>query len=202
MRRCGDAAELRAAWDAVDRLARAHCKQAGLYLEKLVTRARHVEVQIFGDGAGTVLALGERDCSLQRRNQKVVEETPAPGISEETRAGLLEAASRLGRGSHYRSAGTVEFVLDAYPGAANAYYFLEVNTRIQVEHGVTEEVTGVDLIEWMVRLAAGELPPLQTLAPRSEGASIQVRLYAEDPQRSYQPSAGLVTDATFPEDVR
>jgi urea carboxylase len=206
MRRCADAAELRAAFDAVDRLARAHFKQPGLYLEKLVTRARHVEVQIFGDGEGTVLALGERDCSLQRRNQKVIEETPAPGLSEATRAGLLEAAARLGRGARYRSAGTVEFVLDAASStsasAAHAYYFLEVNTRIQVEHGVTEEVTGIDLVEWMVRLAAGELPDLAGRAPRATGASIQARLYAEDPKRDFQPSCGALTEVTFPDDVR
>jgi urea carboxylase len=202
MRRCADAAELAAAYESVDRLARAHFKQPGLYLEKLVTRARHVEVQIFGDGAGTVLALGERDCSLQRRNQKVVEETPAPGISAETRAGLLESAARLGRGASYRSAGTVEYVLDAAPKGRGAYYFLEVNTRIQVEHGVTEEVTGVDLIEWMVRLAAGELPDLAERAPKAEGASIQARLYAEDPRRDFQPSCGPLTEVVFPDDVR
>ena len=202
MRRCADPGELAAAYDAVDRLARAHFAQAGLYLEKLVTRARHVEVQIFGDGAGTVLALGERDCSVQRRNQKVIEETPAPGLSEATRAGLLEAAARLGRGANYRSAGTVEFVLDAAPEAANAYYFLEVNTRIQVEHGVTEEVTGVDLIEWMVRLAAGALPDLAAHAPRAAGASIQARLYAEDPRRDFAPSCGRLTEVFFPEGVR
>ncbi|HVR63326.1 MAG TPA: urea carboxylase, partial [Polyangia bacterium] len=202
MRRCADAAALAASYDGVDRLARAHFKQAGLYLEKLVSRARHVEVQIFGDGAGTVLALGERDCSLQRRNQKVVEETPAPGLSPEARAGLLDAAARLGRGARYRSAGTVEFVLDAAAARDDAYYFLEVNTRIQVEHGVTEEVTGVDLIEWMVRLAAGELPDLAARAPRAAGASIQARLYAEDPQRDFQPSCGLLTDVVFPDGVR
>jgi urea carboxylase len=204
MRRCADAAELAAAYESVDRLARAHFKQPGLYLEKLVTRARHVEVQIFGDGAGTVLALGERDCSLQRRNQKVVEETPAPGISAETRAGLLESAARLGRGASYRSAGTVEYVLDADPRGRGAYYFLEVNTRIQVEHGVTEEVTGIDLIEWMVRLAAGELPAaeLAARAPKAKGASIQARLYAEDPRRDFQPSCGPLTEVVFPDDVR
>ncbi|HTA19031.1 MAG TPA: urea carboxylase, partial [Polyangia bacterium] len=201
MRRCADAAALTEAYVAVDRLARAHFKQAGLYLEKLVARARHVEVQIFGDGAGTVLALGERDCSLQRRNQKVVEETPAPGLDAATRAGMHEAAARLGRGARYRSAGTVEFVLDA--GASGSpYYFLEVNTRIQVEHGVTEEVTGIDLIEWMVRLAAGDLPDLAARAPRAAGAAIQARLYAEDPRRDFQPSCGVLTEATFPDDVR
>ena len=202
MRRCADADALAAAYDSVDRLARVHFKQAGLYLEKLVTRTRHVEVQIFGDGAGTVLALGERDCSLQRRNQKVIEETPAPGLPDATRAGLLDAAARLGRGARYRSAGTVEFVLDAAPGAANAYYFLEVNTRIQVEHGVTEEVTGVDLIEWMVRLAAGELPDLAARAPLAQGASMQARLYAEDPRRDFQPSCGQLTEVVFPTGVR
>jgi len=199
MRRCDTQDELDTGFDAVERLSRAAFKQAGLYLEKLVTRARHVEVQVFGDGQGEVIALGERDCSLQRRNQKVVEETPAPGLPAEMRRKMAEAAVRLGRASHYRSAGTVEFVLDATTGD---FYFLEVNTRIQVEHGVTEEVTGVDLIEWMVRLAAGDLPPLATLAPKPAGASIQVRLYAEDPQRGYQPSAGLVTEAVFPGDVR
>ncbi|HVZ70766.1 MAG TPA: urea carboxylase [Polyangia bacterium] len=198
MRRCNDAAELASGYDAVDRLARANFKQAGLYLEKLVTRARHVEVQIFGDGAGTVLALGERDCSLQRRNQKVVEETPAPGISAATRAALLETAARLGRGARYRSAGTVEFILDASSPALDAFYFLEVNTRIQVEHGVTEEVTGIDLVEWMVRLAAGALPDLATRAPTPRGASIQARLYAEDPKRGFQPSCGVLTDVWFP----
>jgi urea carboxylase len=202
MRRCHDEAELIAAYDAVDRLARAHFKQAGIYLEKLVTRARHVEVQLFGDGRGQVLALGERDCSLQRRNQKVVEETPAPGISEATRALLLESAARLGRGASYRSAGTVEYVLDAASPGQESFYFLEVNTRIQVEHGVTEEVTGVDLVEWMVRLAAGDLPDLKTLAPSPRGASIQVRLYAEDPMRGFQPSCGVLTDVRFPKHVR
>jgi urea carboxylase len=202
MRRCRDDAELVAAYDAVDRLARAHFKQAGIYLEKLVTRARHVEVQVFGDGRGQVLALGERDCSLQRRNQKVVEETPAPGLSDATRERLLESAARLGRGARYRSAGTVEFVLDAASPGLEAFYFLEVNTRIQVEHGVTEEVTGVDLVEWMVRLAAGDLPDLSVISPRSSGASIQARLYAEDPQRGFQPSCGVLTDVRFPKNVR
>jgi len=199
MRRCADPVELAAGWDAVERLSRANFKQAGLYLEKLVVRARHVEVQIFGDGRGQVLALGERDCSLQRRNQKVIEETPAPGLAPGMRAAMAEAALRLGRAARYRSAGTVEFVVDVDAGS---FHFLEVNTRIQVEHGVTEEVTGVDLIEWMVRLAAGELPPLTTLAPVAAGASLQVRVYAEDPQRQFQPSAGFVTDLHLPTAAR
>src|SRR5262249_54790086 len=176
MRRCSGESELAQAFDATDRLARANFKQAGLYLEKLVAVARHVEAQIFGDGAGKVLALGERDCSAQRRHQKVLEETPAPGIDTHRRDALLASAARLARASRYRSAGTVEFILDDATGDA---YFLEVNTRIQVEHGVTEEVTGIDLIEWMVRLAANELPDLDSLAVSPHGAAIEARIYAE-----------------------
>jgi len=194
MRRCASADELGAAFDSVVRLGAAHFKDKGVYLEKLVDPARHVEVQIFGDGAGRVLALGQRDCSLQRRNQKVVEETPPPGLTDETRAGLDDAAVRLGAAARYRSAGTVEFVLDPRD---QSFYFLEVNTRIQVEHGVTEEVTGLDLIEWMVRVAAGEPLPLN-VAPSPRGAAIQARIYAEDPARGFQPSVGVLTEVAFP----
>jgi urea carboxylase len=197
MRRCADSRELGTAFDAVTRLAESHFKQAGSYLEKFVEPARHVEVQIFGDGRGRVLALGQRDCSLQRRNQKVVEETPPPGLSDETRTALDDAAVRLGAAAAYRSAGTVEFIVD---GQSGAFYFLEVNTRIQVEHGVTEEVTGIDIVEWMVRTAAGE--PLPDVAPPARGAAIQARIYAEDPLRGYQPSAGVLTEVAFPDDVR
>ena len=198
MRRCASPEELSAGYDAVERLARANFKDSGLFLEKLVTRARHVEVQIFGDGQGAVVALGERDCSLPRRNQKVLEETPAPGRHPDTRRALAEAAVSLGRAAHYRSAGTVEFVLDADNGA---FSFLEVNTRIQVEHGVTEEVTGVDIVAWMVRLAAGDRPELESVRAAS-GAAIEARLYAEDPGRGFQPSCGLLTDVAFPDGVR
>ena len=197
MRLVRNEAELDAAYEAVERLARANFKDAGLFLEKFVERARHIEVQLFGDGQGQVVALGERDCSAQRRNQKVIEETPAPGLSHTTRQALLEAAVRLGEAVQYRSAGTVEFVLDADTGA---FYFLEVNTRLQVEHGVTEQVTGVDLVEWMVRLARQDQWTLY--APQPKGASIQVRLYAEDPARNFQPSAGVLTEVVFPNDVR
>ncbi|MFZ2987385.1 5-oxoprolinase/urea amidolyase family protein, partial [Ideonella sp.] len=189
--------DLAAAFEAVARLAGANFKDAGLFLEKFVEQARHIEVQLFGDGQGQVVALGERDCSAQRRNQKVLEETPAPHLAPETRAALIESALRLGRAVAYRSAGTVEYVLDA---ATGAFYFLEVNTRLQVEHGVTEQVTGVDLVAWMVRLAQsasrGESFPLDV--PAAQGASIQVRLYAEDPARQFQPCAGLLTEVSFP----
>ncbi|HSI60179.1 MAG TPA: 5-oxoprolinase/urea amidolyase family protein [Ideonella sp.] len=189
--------ELAAAWEAVARLAQANFKDAGLFVEKFVEHARHIEVQIFGDGQGRVVALGERDCSAQRRNQKVIEETPAPHLAPATREALLAAAVRLGQAVSYRSAGTVEYVLDAESGE---FYFLEVNTRLQVEHGVTEQVTGIDLVAWMVKLARGEAFALEAPAPR--GASIQVRLYAEDPARNFQPCAGLLTEVVFPDDAR
>jgi urea carboxylase len=199
MRLCRSAAELRPAFDAVERLSHASFGTSGLYLEKFVENARHIEVQIFGDGAGQVVALGERDCSAQRRNQKVIEETPAPGLTGVERAALFDAALRLGRAVKYQSAGTVEFLYDNDTGA---WYFLEVNTRLQVEHGVTEEVTGFDLVEWMVRQAAGEMAPLDTLAIRPRGCSIQVRLYAEDPAKEFQPSAGCLSRVTWPSDAR
>ncbi len=195
MRLCRDEAELRENYAAVERLSLANFKDAGLYLEKFVERARHIEVQIFGDGAGKVIALGERDCSVQRRNQKIIEETPAPGLRAAERAELCAIAERLGSSVAYRSAGTVEFVYDV---DSARYYFLEVNTRLQVEHGVTEEVCGVDLVEWMVRVGAGELGDLEAQRPRPNGASIQVRLYAEDPAQGFQPAAGLLSNVVWP----
>ena len=201
MRLIRSEAEMAPAFEAVQRLATANFKDAGLFLEKFVERARHIEVQLFGDGQGRVVALGERDCSAQRRNQKVIEETPAPGLSDATRRALQQAAVRLGEAVAYRSAGTVEFVLDA---DTNAFYFLEVNTRLQVEHGVTEQVFGVDLVAWMVQLARGDLATgaLTLDVPAPQGASIQVRLYAEDPARQFQPCAGTLTEVVFPADAR
>jgi len=199
MRVCEDAGQLRQSYDSVNRLGASHFGQTGMYLEKFIAAARHVEVQIFGDGHGDAIALGERDCSAQRRNQKVIEETPAPHLSEATRRELQDTAVRLSKAVAYRSAGTVEFVLDA---VTQQFYFLEVNTRLQVEHPVTESVHDVDLVEWMVKLAAGDLPSLQTLKPVSRGHSIEVRLYAEDPAKNFQPSAGMLTEVTFPTDVR
>ena len=158
MRLCHAEGELDEAFAAVRRLGTSNFKHAGMYLEKYVQHARHIEVQIFGDGQGHVLALGERDCSVQRRNQKVIEETPAPGISPDLRRRLFEAAVKLGEAVGYQSAGTVEFIFDA---DTDAFYFLEVNTRLQVEHGVTEEVTGIDLVEWMLAQAAGEMASLR-----------------------------------------
>ena len=223
-------AELAPAFDSVVRLAKNNFKDGGVFLEKFVEHARHIEVQILGDSHGHVVALGERDCSVQRRNQKVVEETPAPGLTSAQRTELLACAARLGTAAGYTNAGTVEFV---YDNATGRFYFLEVNTRLQVEHGVTEEVTGVDLVEWMILSAAGSLdlrsalpanvrntniasatapstaePELNVrntnigVVPAPAGHSIQVRLYAEDPGKNFQPAAGLLTDVRFPSSAR
>ncbi len=197
MRLCRDQAELTGAFDAVQRLGRTNFSDGGIFLEKYVECARHIEVQIFGDGRGGVIDLGERDCSVQRRNQKVIEETPAPNLPDAVRSQMQEMAVRLGRAVNYQSAGTVEYVYDA---EREAFYFLEVNTRLQVEHGVTEETHGVDLVEWMVRSAAGEMPALSK--PVAEGASIQVRVYAEDPGKDFQPCSGLLTQVRFPGSIR
>lgn len=198
MRLVWNAEELKDAYVTVSYLAQANFKDAGLYLEKFVQNARHIEVQIFGDGNGLVLALGERDCSVQRRNQKVIEETPAPHLNDTQRAYIQNVAIQLMQSVNYRSAGTVEFVMDT---DTQEFYFLEVNTRLQVEHGVTEQVFGVDLVEWMVTLGSGDwVTPTSKL--ESQGHSIQVRLYAEDPIKNFQPSAGLLTHVEFDANAR
>jgi urea carboxylase len=199
MQLCRSETELAETFHSVARLALNNFSQSGIFLEKYIEYARHIEVQIFGDGEGRVVALGERDCSVQRRNQKVIEETPAPGLSEQQRAELMRLAVRLGEAVAYRSAGTVEFVYDT---RSHDFYFLEMNTRLQVEHGVTEEVTGVDLVAWMVRLAAGERAFLDDYRHQPQGAAIQARLYAEDPGKSFQPSSGLLSEVRFDPHVR
>ncbi|ARM15875.1 MULTISPECIES: urea carboxylase [Rhizobium] len=199
MQLCADPESLKASFESVQRTARASFGDARVYIERFVADARHVEVQIFGDGRGNVIALGERDCSLQRRNQKVVEETPAPGLSAATRGRLHKAAVDLGASVSYESAGTVEFIYDPL---RQEFYFLEVNTRLQVEHPVTEAVFGIDLVEWMIRQSAGEdvLSGAKTLEPK--GAAIEVRIYAEMPHADFRPSAGLLTEVVFPQDAR
>ncbi len=198
MRVCRSAAELSETFEAVKRLGQNNFSDSGVFIEKYIQRARHLEVQVFGDGQGEVLALGVRDCSVQRRNQKVLEETPAPNLPAGMADELCAAAIKLAKAVNYRSAGTVEFVYDS---EAERFYFLEVNTRLQVEHGVTEQVWGVDLVRWMIELAAGDLPPLSELAKglKPSGHAIQARLYAEDPGRDFQPSPGLLTAVQFPE---
>jgi urea carboxylase len=188
---------LRAAFESVDRLAQKNFSRGGVFLERFIQNARHIEVQLFGDGKGHVIALGERDCSVQRRNQKLIEETPAPGLSEALRSRLAACAIRLGEAVGYRSAGTVEFVFDT---ESREFYFLEVNTRLQVEHGITEAVTGIDLVEWMVRTAAGDEFVLK--APEPGGVSMEARIYAENPARAFRPSSGLLTSVQFPKNAR
>jgi urea carboxylase len=199
MRICEDADAIREAFASIVRLAGSNFADGGVYLERFVRLARHIEVQIFGDGAGRVVALGERDCSLQRRNQKVMEEAPAPHLAAATRAALRDAALRLGSAAHYRSAGTVEFLYDPL---REQFYFLEVNTRLQVEHGVTEQITGVDLVEWMIRGAAGDMKFLDTWTGATAGASIQARIYAEDPDQDFRPCSGVLTQVKFAPDAR
>lgn len=198
MQLCHDDQTLAAAFDRVRRLGANHFSNDGIFLEKYIAHARHIEVQVFGDGQGKTLAIGERDCSAQRRNQKVIEECPAPGLTDEQRRNLYATAERLLSSVNYRNAGTVEFILDV---DKEEFYFLEVNTRLQVEHGVTEEVYGVDLVEWMIHLAAGGAPDLDALRIElsPQGHAIQVRVYAEDPFKSFQPSAGLLSAVQFPD---
>ncbi|MCC2313795.1 urea carboxylase [Cellulomonas xiejunii] len=199
MRACVGPADVRAAFP---RLAASH---DALFLERLVRRARHVEVQVFGDGAGRVLSLGDRDCSLQRRHQKVVEEAPAPALPADLRERLASSARALTAQVGYRSAGTVEYVVDVERGE---HAFLEVNARLQVEHTVTEEVTGVDLVGWMLRLARGdddlraELAALPETGPPVRGHAVQARVYAQDPRRDHRPGAGLLTGVDLPAGVR
>ena len=191
--------QLNQAFESVQRLSRANFKDSGIFLEKYVQSARHIEVQIFGDGNGNVIALGERDCSVQRRNQKVIEETPAPNLSENLRARLWQTAEKLGRAVAYQSAGTVEFV---YDNDSEDFYFLEVNTRLQVEHGVTELVSGLDLVEWMIKVASNEAPHFESYVYKPKGHAIQVRVYAEDPNKNFQPCSGVLTEVCFPNDAR
>ncbi|NUT26672.1 MAG: urea carboxylase, partial [Streptomyces sp.] len=201
MSACRSADELTEAWERVRRIAAASFSadsSSDVFLERLVERARHVEVQVFGDGEGTVVTFGDRDCTLQRRHQKVVEEAPAPGLPSHVREQLTAAARDLCASVGYRSAGTVEFVYDA---AREEAYFLEVNTRLQVEHPVTEEIYGVDLVAWMLRLARGERDVVRAPgAPR--GHAVEARLYAEDPSREHRPGTGLLTRVEFPSGVR
>ncbi|CDO35144.1 urea carboxylase [Novosphingobium sp. KN65.2] len=199
MRVCENEAAVRDGFAAVARQGQSNFGDAGIFLERYIRRARHIEVQIFGDGEGRIRALGERDCSLQRRNQKVVEEAPAPLLPAKVRAELIAAATRLGEAANYRSAGTVEFLYDA---EREEFFFLEMNTRLQVEHGVTEEVMGLDLVEWMIRGGAGDFSFLDAEPPQPSGHSVQVRLYAEDPALDYRPTSGTLTSVEFPDDIR
>ena len=195
MQLCWNADELKNSFNSVRRLSENNFSNNGVFLEKYIEYARHIEVQIFGDGKGNAVALGERDCSTQRRNQKVIEETPAPNLSYEVRQELQRTALDLVKAAKYRNAGTVEYVYDQQ---TKQFYFLEMNTRLQVEHGISEEIFDVDLVEWMIRLAADDLTPLPEIKQNNKHA-IQARVYAEDPNKDFQPSAGLLSQVNFPE---
>lgn len=198
MQRCGDAAELEAQFAAVQRLAGRAFGDTRLFLERCVVNPRHVEVQALGDGAGGILILGDRDCSLQRRHQKVIEECPAPNLPDSVRKQMHDDARALLSSVQYRSAGTVEFVYDPERETAA---FLEVNTRLQVEHGITELVFGLDLVRWMLELAAGELRPLNALEGEllAAGWAMEARLCAEDPRYDFRPTPGWLSVCEFPE---
>jgi propionyl-CoA carboxylase alpha chain len=157
-----------------------------VFIEKFVEEPRHIEIQLLGDSQGNVLFLNERECSIQRRHQKVIEEAPSPFISDETRQAMGQQAVALAKAVKYQSAGTVEFVV----GKDQSFYFLEMNTRLQVEHPVTECITGLDLVEWMIRIAAGEALPFKQDEIRRDGWAIECRINAEDPFRNFLPSTG------------
>ncbi|MDP6416178.1 MAG: acetyl-CoA carboxylase biotin carboxylase subunit, partial [Gammaproteobacteria bacterium] len=188
MRQAHNEISLRAGLKAAQAEAQAAFNDSNLYIEKLIEQARHVEVQVLGDMQGNIIQLGERDCTLQRRYQKLVEETPSPAISEETRRELGKSAVRLMRKAEYFSAGTVEFLIDQ----KGDFSFLEVNTRIQVEHPVTEMATGVDLLKWQIRIAAGEPLTLQQRDIKPRGVAIECRINAEDPANNFRPCAGTI----------
>ena len=172
-------------------------------IEKYITRPRHIEVQVFGDSHGEVVHLYERDCSLQRRHQKVIEEAPAPGMDAAARKAITDAAVRAARAVNYEGAGTIEFIADASDGLkADRIWFMEMNTRLQVEHPVTEAVTGVDLVEWQFRVAAGEPMPLKQDEIELSGWAMEARLYAEDPANGFLPSIGRLDHFVMPEGVR
>lgn len=185
---------LRTALQQAQAEAQAAFGNAGVYLEKFISQPRHVEVQVIADKHGNVCHLFERDCSVQRRHQKLIEESPSPLLSESTRAGICEAAVRMVRQANYYNAGTVEFIVDR----TNNFYFIEVNARIQVEHPVTEMVTGIDLIQSQIRVAAGESLPFRQEDIRLNGAAIECRINAEDPSKNFQPCPGVIQQLFIP----
>jgi acetyl-CoA carboxylase biotin carboxylase subunit len=185
---------IEAAFAAAQRRVQSAFGETGVYVERAVDRPRHVEVQILADEHGPPIHLFERDCSIQRRHQKLVEESPAPGLAPDLRARLHEAGVRTAAAAGYRNAGTVEFLVDG-----DRFYFLEVNARLQVEHPVTEEVVGRDLVEAQLRIAAGERLGWTQAAIVTRGAAIECRIYAEDPDRGFLPSPGTITVVDLPE---
>jgi acetyl/propionyl-CoA carboxylase alpha subunit len=189
MARVDRSGDLATAFASATRRAQSAFGNGALYLERFLERPRHVEVQVFADGHDTVVHLHERECSIQRRHQKLIEESPAPGLDPATKRGLVEAAVAGARSIGYVSAGTMEFLVDA----AGRFYFIEMNTRIQVEHPVTEEVTGLDLVVEQLRVAAGERLSWRQEEIVQRGAAVECRVYAEDPDKNFLPSPGTIT---------
>ena len=198
MRRVDAHVDFEAALESASREAQGAFGDGRVLIEKYVASPRHIEMQVFADSHGSCVHLFERDCSLQRRHQKVVEECPSPGLPEDTRAAMAKAATDVALAVGYQGAGTVEFIADASRGLVpDAYYFLEMNTRLQVEHPVTEAVTGLDLVEWQFRVAAGEPLPLRQEDIVCRGAAIEARIYAEDPEHAFLPSPGRILEMTL-----
>jgi 3-methylcrotonyl-CoA carboxylase alpha subunit len=203
MRRVDRHAEFEAALESAQREAKGAFGDERVLVEKHVAAPRHIEFQVFADAHGNAVHLYERDCSLQRRHQKVVEEAPAPGMSPELRVAMGEASVKAAQAVGYVGAGTVEFIVDSAKGLrADGYWFMEMNTRLQVEHPVTEAITGLDLVEWQFRVAAGEALPLLQHQVAPKGHAVEARIYAEDPAHGFRPSTGALAALHFPDDVR
>jgi 3-methylcrotonyl-CoA carboxylase alpha subunit len=203
MRRVDDPADFAAALASAQREAAASFGDPACLIEKYVTRPRHIEIQVFADNHGNVVHLFERDCSLQRRHQKVIEEAPAPGMTPDMRAAMGRAATEAARAIGYSGAGTVEFIVDGSgPLRPDGFWFMEMNTRLQVEHPVTEAVTGLDLVEWQLRVAAGEPLPLRQDDLAIDGWAFEARLYAEDADAGFLPATGWLEHLTFPDAAR
>ena len=202
MRRVDAAKDFQSALEGAKREAAASFGDDRVLLEKYLTQPRHIEVQVFADGQGNAVHLFERDCSLQRRHQKVIEEAPAPGMTEDLRARMGAAAVTAAKAIRYEGAGTVEFILDGQDGIAQgAFFFMEMNTRLQVEHPVTEAITGQDLVEWQLRVAAGEPLPLSQDKLAIDGHAVEARLYAEDPATGFLPASGTLHHLQWPADA-
>jgi 3-methylcrotonyl-CoA carboxylase alpha subunit len=199
MRVVESAKDLAAAFDSAKREAKNAFGDDRVLVEKYLTKPRHIEAQIFGDSHGNIVHLFERDCSIQRRHQKVVEEAPAPDLPADRRAAIGKAAIEAGRAVGYVGAGTVEFIAPSEKEGAGQFYFMEMNTRLQVEHPVTEAITGLDLVEWQIRVARGEKLPKRQDEIVADGHAVEVRLYAEDPARGFLPQAGTLQHLHLPE---
>ena len=203
MRRVDKHADFDAALEGAVRESQSAFGTGRVLIEKFIASPRHIEIQVFADSHGNAIHLGERDCSLQRRHQKVIEEAPASGMTPELRTAIGKAAVAAAKAVDYCSAGSVEFVADGTAGLrADRFWFIEMNTRLQVEHPVTEAVSGLDLVEWQFRIAAGEKLPLRQDAIRFEGHAIEARVYAEDPEHAFLPSTGTIVALEFPEAIR